>query len=54
MFSLLRSHIDIIQKAKIGLMVCDEGHRLKNKKGNAIISALNRIASQRTKLVTQL
>lgn len=41
-YELLRLHIDIVSKVeKIGLLVVDEGHRLKNVGGSRTLEALN-------------
>ena len=30
-YELLRIHVDLIASVRPGLLVCDEGHRLKNR-----------------------
>ena len=51
-YEMLRNCIDIVSKAKIDLIVCDEGHRLKNKKGNQTINALKKISTKRRIILT--
>ena len=29
-YETFRSHADILNKSEIGIVICDEGHRLKN------------------------
>ena len=43
-YEALRSVADELRGAD-GLVVCDEGHRLKNSKGNRTIAALKRVVS---------
>ena len=42
----------MIRKADVGLLVCDEAHRLKNSAGNKTINALRSIATPRKVLLT--
>jgi len=43
----------VLEKAKqIGLLVVDEGHRLKNSSGSVTISALNKLACEARLLIT--
>eukprot|EP01084_Bolivina_argentea_P203581 347671_1 len=49
---MLRSHIDSLCQMKSDLIVCDEGHRLKNSRGNQTIDALNRLNAQKRVLLT--
>ena len=45
-YELFRLHVKIIQDAqKIGILVVDEGHRLKNASGSQILTALNSMTS---------
>lgn len=39
-YEMYRKYGDKLLAAKIGLLVCDEGHRLKNSDGNKTIAAL--------------
>ena len=49
---LLRSYVDELSKADIGLIVCDEGHRLKNIKGNQTIHSLESLQCTKRILLT--
>ncbi len=49
---MLAKHADKLSKAKIGLVVCDEAHRLKNKNGNKTTEALRKIPTLRRVLLT--
>eukprot|EP00850_Spirogloea_muscicola_P003947 SM000016S01935 [mRNA] locus=s16:775916:782349:+ [translate_table: standard] len=51
-YELLRKHADTISKAQPGLLVCDEGHRLKNAQGSKTISALTSLECPRRILLT--
>ena len=45
-YELFRLHVKVIQNAqKIGILVVDEGHRLKNASGSQILTALNSMTS---------
>ena len=41
-----------INSSKAGLLVCDEGHRLKSSQGNATIDSLSQFPSRRRILLT--
>ena len=52
-YELFRMHVKVINKAqKIGLLVVDEGHRLKNTSGSQILTALNSIHVEARILIT--
>ena len=52
-YELFRMHVKVINKAqKIGLLVVDEGHRLKNTNGSQILTALNSIHVEARILIT--
>lgn len=52
-YELFRLHVAIISKAtRIGLLVCDEAHRLKNTSGNQTLSALNSLSVDARILIT--
>ena len=52
-YELFRMHVKVINKAqKIGLLVVDEGHRLKNTSGSQILTALNSIEVEARILIT--
>ena len=52
-YELFRMHVGIISKAKrIGLLVVDEGHRLKNTNGSQTLSALNSLSVEARVLIT--
>ena len=51
-YEAARAHVDTLEKASIGLLICDEGHRLKASGGNRTIDALNRIGCQRRVILT--
>eukprot|EP01052_Picozoa_sp_SAG31_P009467 SAG31_NODE_497_length_14862_cov_6.951568_12_plen_177_part_00 len=40
-YELYRKHASQLNVPKVGLLVCDEGHRLKNSSSNKTIQALN-------------
>ena len=50
-YETLRGHIDIIGELEIGLIICDEGHRLKNRE-NQTYEALNNINCKRRVLLS--
>ena len=39
-YETLRCNVDILSNAPIGVILCDEGHRLKNSNGNATTDAI--------------
>ena len=45
-------YIETIRKAEVGLLICDEAHRLKSSKGNKTINALRSISTRRRVLLT--
>ncbi len=49
---MYRKYVDKLHAAKIGLLVCDEGHRLKNSDGNKTITALAACPSRRRVLLS--
>ena len=51
-YEAARSHCSVLERAGIGLLVCDEGHRLKNTGGNQTIDALHRIGKARRVILT--
>jgi len=52
-YELFRMHVKVINKAgKIGMLVVDEGHRLKNTSGSQILTALNSIEVESRILIT--
>lgn len=52
-YELFRLHVNVISKAKkIGLLVVDEGHRLKNTSGSQTLSALNCLSAEARILIT--
>ena len=51
-YEMTTKYIDVIRKADVGLLVCDEAHRLKNSAGNKTINALRSIATPRKVLLT--
>ncbi|XP_057818715.2 uncharacterized protein LOC131031584 [Cryptomeria japonica] len=51
-YELLRKYFDIIGSLKLGLLVCDEAHRLKNCVGNKTIDALAALQCPRRVLLT--
>ena len=52
-YELMRLHAEILRKAKkIGLLVVDEGHRLKNTSGSQTLSALNSLSVEARILIT--
>eukprot|EP00667_Euglena_gracilis_P001871 EG_transcript_1871 len=50
-YDLCRSHADLLKECRCDLLVCDEGHRLKND-GTQIARALGRIPCRRRVLLT--
>ena len=52
-YELMRLHVKVLCKAKkIGLLVVDEGHRLKNTSGSHTLSALNSLSVEARILIT--
>lgn len=52
-YELFRMHVKVIKNAKnIGLLVVDEGHRLKNTSGSQVLTALNSIDVNARILIT--
>lgn len=49
---MFRKYAKVIIKAKIALLVCDEGHRLKNSVGNKTIAALSTCQTKRRLILT--
>jgi DNA repair and recombination RAD54-like protein len=50
-YETFRSHAEVLTKAPIGLVICDEGHRLKNSE-NQTYTALNQLQTQRRILLS--
>lgn len=51
-YESIRSQSAILAKVSIGLIIADEGHRLKNSEGNQTIRALNKIQSNKRIILT--
>jgi len=51
-YEMFRKHYEAIRRAKLGLVLCDEGHRLKNSAGNATINALRDVGTGKRILLT--
>jgi DNA repair and recombination protein RAD54 and RAD54-like protein len=51
-YEMYRKYGDKLLGAKIGLLVCDEGHRLKNSDGNKTIAALAACPAKRRVLLS--
>ena len=49
---MYRKYADAINGSKAGLLVCDEGHRLKSSSGNATIDSLLQFPSRRRVLLS--
>lgn len=49
---MYRKYADVINTSKAGLLVCDEGHRLKSSTGNATIDSLLQFPSRRRVLLS--
>ena len=49
---MYRRYADKINASKAGLLVCDEGHRLKSSSGNATIDSLRQFPSTRRVLLS--
>ncbi|XP_027002252.2 DNA repair and recombination protein RAD54-like [Tachysurus fulvidraco] len=50
-YETFRLHAEVLHKGKVGLVICDEGHRLKNS-DNQTYQALNAMHSQRRVLIS--
>ncbi|CAL8269802.1 unnamed protein product [Arctogadus glacialis] len=50
-YETFRLHAEVLHKGKVGLIICDEGHRLKNS-DNQTYQALNAMSSQRRVLIS--
>lgn len=50
-YETFRLHADVLQKGDVGLVICDEGHRLKNSE-NQTYHALNGLKSKRRILIS--
>ncbi|KAI4886621.1 hypothetical protein NFI96_012739 [Prochilodus magdalenae] len=50
-YETFRLHAEILHKGKVGLVICDEGHRLKNS-DNQTYQALNMMSAQRRVLIS--
>jgi DNA repair and recombination RAD54-like protein len=52
-YEIFRMHINVIKESKkIGILVVDEGHRLKNTSGSQILTALNSITVESRILIS--
>lgn len=49
---MYRKYSDVINHSHAGLLVCDEGHRLKSSTGNATINCLLQFPSKRRVLLS--
>ncbi|KAG9341543.1 hypothetical protein JZ751_019049 [Albula glossodonta] len=50
-YETFRLHANVLHKGKVGLVICDEGHRLKNS-DNQTYLALNAMSAQRRVLIS--
>ncbi|XP_045905125.1 DNA repair and recombination protein RAD54-like isoform X1 [Micropterus dolomieu] len=50
-YETFRLHAEVLHKGKVGLVICDEGHRLKNS-DNQTYQALNAMSGQRRVLIS--
>ncbi|XP_030583572.1 DNA repair and recombination protein RAD54-like [Archocentrus centrarchus] len=50
-YETFRLHAEVLHKGKVGLVICDEGHRLKNS-DNQTYQALNSMSAQRRVLIS--
>ncbi|XP_051567327.1 DNA repair and recombination protein RAD54-like isoform X2 [Myxocyprinus asiaticus] len=50
-YETFRLHAEVLHKGKVGLVICDEGHRLKNS-DNQTYQALNSMNAQRRVLIS--
>lgn len=51
-YEMFRSYADDLYRADVGLLVCDEGHRLKSSQGNKTIEALKKLPCGRRVILT--
>ena len=51
-YEAVRTHVDALASAPIGLLVCDEGHRLKSSSGNQTVDSLKRLGRARRVILT--
>ena len=51
-YDAVRTHVQQLVQANIGLLVCDEGHRIKASSGNLTIDALKRFARAKRVILT--
>lgn len=51
-YEMFRSYSEQLYKSKIGLLVCDEGHRLKSSHGNKTIEALKALPCRARVILT--
>ncbi|XP_028296992.1 DNA repair and recombination protein RAD54-like [Gouania willdenowi] len=50
-YETFRLHAEVLHRCKVGLVICDEGHRLKNS-DNQTYQALNAMSAQRRVLIS--
>uniref|UniRef100_A0A8C5DDD8 RAD54 like n=1 Tax=Gouania willdenowi TaxID=441366 RepID=A0A8C5DDD8_GOUWI len=50
-YETFRLHAEVLHRGKVGLVICDEGHRLKNS-DNQTYQALNAMSAQRRVLIS--
>ena len=50
---ILLQHVDAVRDLPDCIIICDEGHRLKNSSGNQTIRALNSMRTRRGLKVTE-
>ncbi|XP_041791523.1 DNA repair and recombination protein RAD54-like isoform X1 [Chelmon rostratus] len=50
-YETFRLHAEVLHRGKVGLVICDEGHRLKNS-DNQTYQALNTMSAQRRVLIS--
>lgn len=51
-YEMFRSYATDLYKVKCGILICDEGHRLKSAQGNKTIEALRKIPCRRRIILT--
>ena len=51
-YDMYRKHATVLNASSIDLLICDEGHRLKNIDGNATINALSAVPTPRRVILT--
>ena len=51
-YEMFRANAEELYRAGIGLLICDEGHRLKSSQGNKTIEALKRLPCRRRVILT--